>query len=117
MTEIEFINSSLNCQIDNELVTRIESYYGVKLPDGVKGYFSFVPDDYFCGSWRVLSSKELLMSKEWALQDFVSCKVVPLIDIGDMEYISYIPAENIWVVVNDGDGSVFRKKEKLSEYL
>lgn len=117
MTEKEFINASLNCEINSDLIKEIENYYGVKLTDDVKCYFSFIPDENYCGDWRVLSSKEILKPEVWSLQDFASNKVIPLIDIGDMEYISYIYTENKWAIVNDGDGSVFRERNNLADYL
>lgn len=117
MNELSYIEECENCEINDSLVKKIESMYSVSLPVFVKKLLSYVPDDYFCGDWRILASDEILMQPQWMAHDFATKKILPLIDVGDMEYISYLADENKWAIVSDSDGVCFRYKDNLRDYL
>lgn len=117
MTKCELLDKCINSDINEETISEIESIYKVHMSEEAKRVFSCLLDDCFCDGWRVLSKEEILISNKWMNQDYIRNGIVPFIDIYDLNYIVYIPNENVWAMVNDGDGIIFNRKKSLKEFI
>lgn len=68
-------------------------------------------------SYRLLSYDEILNAEEELQVEFGKQGILPLIDRGENDFISYGTKDGTWFVFNIVDEIKFKEKESLSELL
>ncbi|MCR5587232.1 MAG: hypothetical protein K6F77_06855 [Lachnospiraceae bacterium] len=102
--------------IDKFFVDNVEKKYG-QIPDIVRKIISYNDNDRFIEKWRVISKPEILESIETIHVDFVKIKLLPVIDVGDNDFICYDLKNNIWVMFNIVDEIDFNPKDSIYDYV
>lgn len=106
--------------IDNSFVSKVEALYKTSIPDIVKSVLSISKETTFYDDFsllRVLSNDEILNASSDMAVDFLGKHILPVIDVGDNDYIVYDLEEKCWYKFNIVDEIKFSKAISLSEYL
>lgn len=118
MTKNEYLIEITNCNIDEAKVTTMERKYHNELPDIVKKIISFSNETIiFDDEWRSLSFIEIYNAKEDLHVDFITEKIIPLIDCGENDFIIYNFKKNNWSKFNIIDDCFFKQKITLEELI
>ena len=121
MAKKVYFCDELFVDIRKDRVAAIESKFGIELNEEASIAFS-VPDDepmFFStvDFARMLSWQEILDASSDMCVDFATHGIIPLIDMGDNDYISYNALEQKWCRFNIVDEISFDRKDHLKEYF
>ena len=118
MTRKEYIVAISKCNIDSDVISKIEIAYGCLLPASIKRMLSYSEESvFFDDDYRTLSAAEILDAEKDLHVDFVSLRMIPVIDCGENDFIVYHTAEGNWSKFNIIEECVFLKKATLDELL
>ena len=117
-----FINNALKADYNNSVLKRIENKFGPVTNDEAKRIISsvqntdpiFFDDDYF---YRLLSLEEILDADADMNVDFESLKIIPLIDLGENDYISFDIKGDTWCKFNIAEEFEYAKKTSIMDYF
>lgn len=115
---MDLIKAVVETSIDDEKVKKIQELYEDEFPEFIKKMISFVDDVIFLeNSYRLLSYDEILNAEDELKVEFGKQGVLPLIDCGENDFISYGTNDGSWFVFNIVDEIRFKERESLSELL
>ena len=115
---MDLIKTIMETPINKNKVDQIQSHYADRFPEFIQKMLSFIDDVVFLdNSYRLLSFEEVLNAEDEMNVRFSDIGVLPLIDCGDNDFISFGTKDETWFVFNIVDEISFRKRESLSELL
>ena len=115
---MDLIKSISDTSIISEKVAKIQDNYEDVFPEFIQKLLSFVDDVVFLdNSYRLLSYDEILNAEKELGVEFSKLGILPLIDCGDNDFISYGTKDGNWFLFNIVDEVRFDEKESLSELL
>lgn len=118
MTIQEFIRDFKMLLIDNGTLTELYKIYSEDIPDNVKRIAIMCMDECFLeDGGRLLSYYEVCHSDEEYGTNFVQTKMIPLLDMGDNDFIVYDLSSNLWKKYNIVDYVVFEESSDLENIL
>jgi len=109
-----------NVQVDDSLISEIETLYEIELPDEIKKIISLNKDGIFYDDielLRGLSSDEILNASEDLSIEFVELYLIPLFDIGNNNFIVYNFEKKLWFKFNLVEEFVSEEAQSLLELL
>ena len=86
----EIINQIKAIPIDTIKVSKIEQLYQTQIPEIAKHIVSAPKEGMFIDEWRLISDIEILKPYESIHVDFPNLHILPLIDVGDNDFIVYL---------------------------
>lgn len=104
---------------DTNKVRQIEQLYSAEIPSDVACIISNLNKTIFLDSdsfLRVLDYQEILDAEKDLNTEFVSRGIIPVIDLGENDYLSYDLSKCKWFKYNIVDDIGFAYKETLAEY-
>jgi hypothetical protein len=116
----EVVTKTNQSQSDSDFTNKVEKLYKVSLTDEVKKILSMDREVIFFDDLpilRKLSMDEVLNATQELSVDFIGKHLLPLLDIGDNDYIVFDVAESFWYKFNIVDEIKFSKAGTLQEYL
>lgn len=119
MQAIDFLKQAAQAEKNPETVAQLENLYGEPITGLARNIFSWVnielffEDRYFA---KLLSMQEILDASDDMNVDFLAQKIIPLIDTGDNDYISYRVAEGDWCRYNIVDELTYDIKTNILDY-
>ena len=119
MKIMDFVSQLDEVAINEEFVANLARTYNVKkLPDEVKRLISAAQDGiFFDEGGHLLPLEDILSASSDLHTDFVSAGVIPLIDTGENNYVSYNFKGDSWNNFNIVEGASFCTKDSLPEIL
>ena len=122
MTIVDFLNLASQCPINLIKLEAFERFYGVAFSEEAEGYFCALPDGEFLEAENgrfahVLDSDTILLSEELISRDFTDRRLLPLIDLGDGDYICYVGDEQTWGCYSIADRCLYCAFSTLPEVL
>ena len=115
-----FIDSLENSKCSSPNVEAIEELYNTEFPPELTSIISKMNETLFFEGVdfaRLLSFQEVLDANDDLNVDFIGIKIVPLIDLGDNDYLSYDLKNKRWCKFNIVDEISFSIKDKLQDYF
>ena len=117
MKNKDYILDLKNVTIDEEKVNELEKEYKYHFNSILKAIVSKARVPLFLDEYKVLSFSEIKNASKELDVDFISKKIIPLIDCSDNDYIVYHFDTDSWSMYNIVDDCFFFKKSTLEELL
>ena len=109
-----------NVQIDNSLISEIETLYKIELSDELKKIISLIKEGVFYDDMdllRGLDSDEIQNASNDLDVDFLELNLLPLFDTGDNDFIVYNLEKKCWFKFNIVEAVEFNEASDLLEYI
>lgn len=118
MKIVDFIDSIEEVSIDDIVLEELYDIYGKDIPEIVlKIVIKCKEENFFDGGGRLLSFYEVCHSDDEYDTRFVESQMIPLIDLGDNDFIVYDLDSNLWKKYNIVDELDFEEASELKELL
>ena len=115
---MDLIRLVTETEIDKEKVDKVQALYEDQFPEFVQRFISFVGTTIFLDNdYRLLSYEEILNAEKELHVDFGNKQILPLIDCGENDFISYGTHEDIWFTYNIVEDVKFRVRDNLEDLL
>lgn len=117
MTREEFISELKNIEPNQETAQRLNYVYQMVVPTEIVKILSFYdsPEFFDENESRTLYLKEVINAEEENDVPFKSAKLVPIVDLGDNDFIVYDGNKKIWCVYNIIDEILFSEGQSFEE--
>ena len=118
MTRAEFMDSVKKAKVDGVVEQQIKDVYcKTEIPELILKIFStYKKSELFDeNESRTISLSELLCAEERIGVPFRSIQVIPVVDLGDNDYIVYDGKEKAWFVYNIVDEIFFDASASFEE--
>jgi hypothetical protein len=115
----EALNKVDDASIDQASVSKVEEKYGIKLLPEFRKLLSISRDTTTLEDksiFRILSLAEILDASDDMAVDFVSRGLVPVIDVGDNDYITFDFRNQTWCLFNIVDEIAFGAKDSVEDF-
>ena len=118
MKALDYINNALSGgKVNSSALAKIEAKYGAVANDeakrvlaSVKGSAVFFDDD---GFYKLLSLDEIIDASDDMNVDFVAIGIIPIIDAGENDYISFDKNENAFCRFNIAEEFKYAKRNSI----
>lgn len=118
MSSSEYIRNINNSRIDEKKVMKVSKAYGMALNDTVSKIVSFAgKGDFFDDDRRALSYDEIVNPKKYMGIDFISKRLIPLIDVYDNTYLVYSFEDKKYALYSATDALTFKKRAKFEDLI
>ena len=115
---MNIINSIMDTPINTDKVAKVQALYEDSFPEFVQRMLSYMEDVVFIDDdLRLLSYREVVNASEELHVDFQTKCILPLIDCGDNDFISYGTDDGTWFLYNIVENVKFKERESLGELL
>lgn len=99
-------------------IVSISEIYKAEFSGVIKNIISYADTtDFFDEERRALSYSEIENPNAELEFDFISERLIPVIDAYDITYIVYVIDEGKWAKFNIVDKSLFKKKDSIEEVI
>ena len=110
---MDLIKSISETEIIYEKVDKVEVLYKDKFPQFIRKMISYMDDVVFLdNSYRVLSYDEVINAENDLHVNFIEKGILPLIDCGENDFISYGTKDGLWFKFNIVDVVNFQERER-----
>ncbi len=117
MTKKEYMIQVEDLEINREKVAEVEKVYHTEFPLLVQAIISNMSQPLFLEDCRVLAYSEIINASEDLKVDFVTNKMIPLVDCGENDFIVYHFDTKKWSMYNIIDNCAFMERESLEGLL
>lgn len=118
MNRAEYLEAVFACDVDFKRIKQIEDVYKVEIPELLAKVISFAGQEtFFAEERRALTFEGIMYACEDIGVDFISKKMIPVIDAYDLSYIVYMAEEKTWAIYNVADDDIFEEDELLENIL
>jgi hypothetical protein len=118
MNTAEYIEAVRNTVLDQTRVKNIEEIYSTKINELVSKIISLGDTvDFFDEERRALSYVEISKPNEIMEIDFVSKRMIPLVDIYDNSYVVYLIEDKQYALYNAIDDMEFKRSNIFEDLL
>ena len=120
MTKQEFSDAIQTIATNTSLVGAVERKYNVSLPENVGKVLSILPHGGFLDGndlCRVMSSSEIVSANENLHTDFVSMKLLPMLDLGDNVFVVFDFNRQEFGRFSLNDELVYKRSATINEIL
>jgi hypothetical protein len=115
----EALNKVDDASIDQTSVSKVEGKYGAKLSPEARKLLSVSRNTTVLEDksiFRILSLAEILDASDDMAVDFVSQGLIPVIDVGDNDYITFDFRNQTWRMFNIVDEIAFDAKDSVVDF-
>ena len=116
----EFIEQVGKNAINKSFTETLERHYGVTLNEYIRRVLSFNPDGVLFENndiLRLLSHKEIIEANVDMAIDFTALKLIPILDTGDNDFITFDISSSEWCKFNIVDTIKYKQRQSLSDYF
>lgn len=118
MNIYEYLELISNIEINNSFIKAIEKEYKCDLPIIIKQILSSAEEPIFIEfEMRIMSQYEIMYASKLMDYDFISNKLIPIIDCYDNDYVVFDYGKNEWVMFNNTDECIFKRGKKIVDVI